>query len=49
MSGLAAATPARDPSLLPRLGRRFAIGYVVVALLLFSIYGFPFELFWSTF
>jgi exosortase/archaeosortase family protein len=30
---------------LPKLGLRFAIGYVVVAAVLFSIYGFPFELF----
>lgn len=45
MAGLAASEPAGNSGTLPRLGLRFAIGYVVVAAVLFSIYGFPFELF----
>jgi hypothetical protein len=36
-------TTARSP--LPKLGLRFAIGYLTFAAILFSIYGFPFELF----
>ena len=31
--------------LVPRLGLRFAVTYVLIAGVLFSIYGFPFELF----
>src|SRR3954470_17594783 len=45
MPGLAARQPAGHLWLLPKLGLRFAIGYVVIAAVLFSIYGFPFELF----
>ncbi|HEY3254098.1 MAG TPA: archaeosortase/exosortase family protein [Polyangiaceae bacterium] len=45
MTGLAATEPAGNSGALPKLGLRFAIGYVVVAAVLFSIYGFPFELF----
>ncbi len=44
---MAAVADANAPraALLPKLGVRFALGYVLVAALLFSIYGFPFELF----
>lgn len=45
MPGLAASEPAGNSGALPKLGLRFAIGYAVVAAVLFSIYGFPFELF----
>jgi len=45
MTGLAATEPAGNSGALPKLGLRFAIGYGVVAAVLFSIYGFPFELF----
>ena len=45
MAGLAASEPAGSSGALPKLGLRFAIGYVLVAAVLFSIYGFPFELF----
>jgi len=45
MTGLAATEPAGNSGALPKLGLRFAIGYVAIAGALFSIYGFPFELF----
>jgi len=45
MPGLPANGPEGISNALPKLGLRFAIGYVVVAAVLFSIYGFPFELF----
>ncbi|MET0792631.1 MAG: archaeosortase/exosortase family protein [Polyangiaceae bacterium] len=46
MSGVAAAGPAAPArGLLPKLGLRFALSYLLVAAFLFSIYGFPFELF----
>ena len=46
MSGdMAAAGPAPNVAWLPQLGLRFAIAYLVIASILFSIYGFPFELF----
>lgn len=46
MSDVAAAgSAATTRSVLPKLGVRFAVGYLISALVLFSIYGFPFELF----
>ena len=45
MPALAASEPAGNSGGFPKLGLRFAIGYVVIAGVLFSIYGFPFELF----
>jgi exosortase/archaeosortase family protein len=45
MTGLAALEPAGNAGGLPKLGLRFAIGYGMIAAVLFSIYGFPFELF----
>lgn len=45
MSGHEAAADLRQAPTLPRLGLRFAISYLVLAGVLFSIYGFPFELF----
>ena len=45
MTGLAATDPAGNRGALPKLGLRFAIVYLVIAAVLFSIYGFPFELF----
>lgn len=45
MIGLAASEFAGDSRTLPKLGLRFAIVYLAIAAVLFSIYGFPFELF----
>lgn len=45
MSSLAAAGAEPPDRLVPRLGLRFAITYAIIAGVLFSIYGFPFELF----
>ena len=42
---MAAAASAPNVALLPHLGKRFAIAYVAYAAVMFSIYGFPFELF----
>ncbi|HYQ46816.1 MAG TPA: archaeosortase/exosortase family protein [Polyangiaceae bacterium] len=45
MAGLAASEPAGGSRTLPKLGLRFALVYLAIAAALFSIYGFPFELF----
>ena len=45
MTGLAASEPAGDSRALPKVGVRFALVYIAIAAVLFSIYGFPFELF----
>lgn len=45
MSGHEAARDLGSTPILPRLGVRFAISYLTLAGVLFSIYGFPFELF----
>jgi len=45
MTGLAASESAGESRTLPKLGLRFALVYLAIAAALFSIYGFPFELF----
>jgi len=45
MTGLAASESAGDSRALSKLGLRFALGYLAIAAVPFSIYGFPFELF----
>lgn len=45
MGGVEAAHEAAGSPILPRLGVRFAVAYALLAGVLFSIYGFPFELF----
>jgi exosortase/archaeosortase family protein len=40
-----AASGEPTERLVPRLGIRFAVTYAIIAAVLFSIYGFPFELF----
>jgi len=45
MSGLLAAGAEPAERLVSRLGLRFAVSYALIAGVLFSIYGFPFELF----
>lgn len=45
MASPAASEPAGESRALPKLGFRFALVYLAIAAVLFSIYGFPFELF----
>ena len=47
MSGSSPVAASAEPTarLVPKLGIRFAVTYAIIAGVLFSIYGFPFELF----
>jgi exosortase/archaeosortase family protein len=45
MDGFEAAHEAQGSPILPKLGIRFVVAYAVLTAVLFSIYGFPFELF----